>query len=92
MKLIAELHKPDVPLLPIGGFFTIAPMEAAIAVDLIQAKDTMSMHYGTWSSIAKDPQDFAKRVKRSTVHIIDIGGEIALYAVSIQIRKPHPNT
>jgi L-ascorbate metabolism protein UlaG (beta-lactamase superfamily) len=78
MKLIAELYKPDVALLPIGGFFTMGPMEAAIAADLIHAKDTFPMHYGTWPPIAQDPQDFARRVKKSTVHILDPGGEIEL--------------
>jgi L-ascorbate metabolism protein UlaG (beta-lactamase superfamily) len=78
MKLIAELYKPDVALLPIGGFFTMGPLEAAIAADLIQAKDTMPMHYGTWPPIAKDPKDFAERVKKSTVHILNVGEEIEL--------------
>ena len=70
MKLISELDKPDVALLPIGGFLTMGPTEAAIAADLIQTRDIFPMHCGTWPSISKDLRDFAKRVKKSTVHIL----------------------
>ena len=31
MKLIGETYKPEVAMLPIGGFFTMGPKEAARA-------------------------------------------------------------
>ena len=38
MKLIAEIYKPDVALLPIGDNFTMGPREAAYATRLLGAK------------------------------------------------------
>jgi len=38
MKLIGEMYKPQVALLPIGGFFTMDPEQAAMAVKLIKPR------------------------------------------------------
>ena len=38
MKLIAELYHPDVAMLPIGGFYTMGPKEAAVATRLLSPK------------------------------------------------------
>ena len=38
MKLIGEIYKPDVALLPIGDVFTMGPREAAFAVRLLGVK------------------------------------------------------
>jgi len=41
MKLIGELYKPDVALLPIGDLFTMGPREAAYAIRLLGVKDVV---------------------------------------------------
>jgi len=66
MKLIGELYKPDVALLPIGGFFTMDPKQAALAVKLIRPKTVIPMHYNTWDPIKVDPRDFQAMVKKSS--------------------------
>lgn len=66
MKLIGELYKPDVALLPIGGFFTMDPRQAAIATGLINPKIVIPMHYGTWPPIEQDPKEFEKLAKKSS--------------------------
>jgi len=48
MKLIGELYKPDVALLPIGDLFTMGPREAAYAIRLLGVKDVVPMHYATF--------------------------------------------
>ena len=48
MAIIGELHRPDVALLPIGDFYTMAPKEAAIAVRMLGVKHVIPMHYGTF--------------------------------------------
>jgi L-ascorbate metabolism protein UlaG (beta-lactamase superfamily) len=60
MKYIGELYKPDVALLPTGGFYTMGPREAAVAAGLIKAKYTIPMHYGTFPGIDSDPEEFRK--------------------------------
>jgi len=47
MKLIGERYKPDLVLLPIGGHFTMDPVDAAYAVkEWLKPKVVIPMHYG----------------------------------------------
>jgi L-ascorbate metabolism protein UlaG (beta-lactamase superfamily) len=66
MKLIGDLYKPDVALLPIGGFYTMDPKQAALAVKLLRPKYVVPMHYGTFESIRVDPEEFQKLVKKQS--------------------------
>jgi L-ascorbate metabolism protein UlaG (beta-lactamase superfamily) len=66
MRLIGELYKPDVALLPIGGFFTMDPRQAAMATGLINPKIAIPMHYGTWPPIEQDPKEFERLAKKSS--------------------------
>ncbi len=66
MKLIGELYKPEIAMLPIGGFYTMDPRQAALATELIGPKMVIPMHYGTWPPIEQDPREFAKLVKKSS--------------------------
>lgn len=71
MKLINELYKPDVGLIPIGGRFTMDVPTAAYAVnEFFDFKTCIPMHYDTFPPIKADVNDFAKRVTRSKVAIL----------------------
>ena len=48
MKLIGELYKPDLALLPIGDLYTMGPREAAYAIRLLGVKHVVPMHYATF--------------------------------------------
>ena len=63
MQYIGELYPPTVALLPIGGHFTMGPLEAAKAVELLKPKYAIPMHYNTFDVIKADPNEFAKYVK-----------------------------
>lgn len=66
----------DVALLPIGDNFTMGPEDAARAVDLIEPKVVIPMHYNTFDLIAQDPEAFKERVgARATVEILSPGDE-----------------
>lgn len=48
MKFIGEYYKPDVLLIPIGGNFTMDPVDAAYATrEWIKPKLVVPMHFGT---------------------------------------------
>jgi len=64
MKLIGEVYSPDVALLPIGGFFTMNPEQAAVAVQLISPRYAIPMHYNTFDVIKQDPYIFSEKVKK----------------------------
>ena len=55
MQLINELYRPDLALLPIGGFYTMDPREAAVAVRLLGVKHVIPMHYGTFPVLTGTP-------------------------------------
>jgi L-ascorbate metabolism protein UlaG (beta-lactamase superfamily) len=66
MKLIAELYKPDLAMLPIGDRFTMGPRDAAYAIRLLGAKHVIPMHYatfpfltGTVDHLRKETQEIA---------------------------------
>jgi len=64
MALIGELYSPDIALLPIGGHFTMGPVEAAKAVELIKPKAVIPMHYNTFPVISGDPNEFKNLVTK----------------------------
>ena len=59
MKLIGELHKPDIAILPVGDRFTMGPAHAKIAAEWIGAKTVIPCHYNTWPPIECDISAFA---------------------------------
>ena len=63
MKLIADLYKPEVAMLPIGGHFTMGPKEAALAVKLLEPKVVLPIHCGTFPMLTGTPEDLASRVQ-----------------------------
>ena len=63
MGLIGEIYRPDVALIPIGGYYTIGSSEAAKAVELIKPKVAIPMHYQTFPVLASSAEEFKKMVK-----------------------------
>jgi len=63
MRLIGEIYKPDVAMLPIGGHFTMDPVEAAKAVELVRPRVAVPMHYGTFPVLYGKPEEFKKLVE-----------------------------
>lgn len=66
MKLIAELYKPEVLILPVGGQFTMDAFEARKAVELVAPKIVIPVHYNTWPPLEMDVQKFKSEVESST--------------------------
>jgi L-ascorbate metabolism protein UlaG (beta-lactamase superfamily) len=62
MRLIAELYKPEIAMLPIGGFYTMDPKEGAMAAKLLGAKTVLPIHWGTFPPLTGTPQELASLV------------------------------
>lgn len=56
----------DVAVLPIGDWFTMGPADSIEAIKLIQPKQVLPAHYGTWPPIEQDAEAWAKLVRDST--------------------------
>jgi L-ascorbate metabolism protein UlaG (beta-lactamase superfamily) len=63
MKLIGELYKPDVALLPIGDHFTMGPREAAYATRFLGVKHVIPMHYATFPFLTGTPEQLKQQTK-----------------------------
>jgi L-ascorbate metabolism protein UlaG (beta-lactamase superfamily) len=79
MKLIAELYKPELGMLPIGGKYTMGPREAAMAAKYLELKSVLPIHFGTMPELAGTPEELEQ-------HLGDIGIEV------IKVRPGHPLT
>ncbi len=66
MKLIGELDRLDLALLPIGDNFTMGIDDAVIAASYLKAKAVIPYHYNTWPLIEADPQEFKQKVEQKT--------------------------
>ncbi len=66
MKLIGELDKLDLALLPIGDNFTMGIDDAVVAASFLKAETVIPYHYNTWPVIQADPEEFKKKVEEKT--------------------------
>jgi L-ascorbate metabolism protein UlaG (beta-lactamase superfamily) len=65
MKLIAQLYHPELAMLPIGGFYTMGPKEAALAVEFLQPKAILPIHFGTFPPLTGTPKELASLIDSS---------------------------
>jgi len=81
MRLIRELHSPDLAILPIGGHFTMGPKGAALAAELLGVRHVLPIHYGTFPLLAGTPQQLeaelaARGLGDVAVHALEPGGSL----------------
>ena len=62
MKLIGEMHNIDVALLPIGDNHSMGAADAAKAVEFLNPKIAIPMHYNTTPETQQDPAEFDDKV------------------------------
>jgi L-ascorbate metabolism protein UlaG (beta-lactamase superfamily) len=65
MKLICELYRPEVAMLPIGGHYTMDPKEAALAVSFLSPRVVLPLHFGTFPPLTGTPEQLAALVDAS---------------------------
>ena len=63
MTLIHQLYKPTVAMLPIGGFYTMDPKEAAFASGLLKPEVILPIHWGTFPPLVGTPEQLAALVE-----------------------------
>jgi L-ascorbate metabolism protein UlaG (beta-lactamase superfamily) len=62
MKLIQDLYRPEVAMLPIGGYYTMGPKEAALASQLLNPSIILPIHFGTFPPLTGTPDELAALV------------------------------
>ena len=74
LRLIGELYRPDLAMLPIGGHYTMGPGDAAAAVEMLGVTAVLPLHYGTFPILSGTPDAL-----RAALADRGLGG-IAVYA------------
>lgn len=68
MALIAELHRPEIGIVPIGDNYTMGAREAALAVNRwFDFRLVIPCHYATFPMLAQSADDFARMVEKGEV-------------------------
>jgi L-ascorbate metabolism protein UlaG (beta-lactamase superfamily) len=58
MRLIGDMYRPDVVLMPIGNHFVMSPQDAAMAIrDMIRPRYAIPIHYGTTPQLRGTPAE-----------------------------------
>jgi L-ascorbate metabolism protein UlaG (beta-lactamase superfamily) len=81
MRLIGERFRPQLAFLPIGGHFTMDPIAAAHAVELLGVAHVVGMHYGTFPILAGTPEQLRSELQARglgdvEVHVTVPGGTL----------------
>ena len=84
MALIGEIYHPQIAVLPIGGRFTMGPMEATHAIRLLKVPHVIPYHYGTFESLTDSANEF-RELSRSiiplTIHELKAGDILDCHSV-----------
>jgi len=62
MKLIAELYRPEIAVLPIGDHFTMGPRQAALAASFLVPKVILPVHWGTFPQLTGAPHQLKEEL------------------------------
>jgi L-ascorbate metabolism protein UlaG (beta-lactamase superfamily) len=72
MRLIAELYRPEIACLPIGDVFTMGPEQAAKACELLNVKQVLPIHHGTFPMLTGTPAVLRSLLEGRDVHVLDL--------------------
>src|SRR5437660_12293853 len=82
MALVSRFHKIDLMLVCIGDHFTMGPDRAAEAVKLVNPREVIPMHYGTFPILTGTPEAFERELKtrksNAQLRVMKIGQMLTL--------------
>jgi L-ascorbate metabolism protein UlaG (beta-lactamase superfamily) len=73
MELIRRLYAPELVFLPIGDLFTMGPKEAALAIELLQPRKVIPMHFGTFPPLTGKPEQVRDLAKAAEIWALEPG-------------------
>jgi L-ascorbate metabolism protein UlaG (beta-lactamase superfamily) len=83
MRLISELYRPDLALLPIGNTVVMSPFEAAHAVRLLGVRHVVPIHYSpeVLPVLTGTPEEFQEHLSKiapdAVMHVMAPGDDLA---------------
>jgi L-ascorbate metabolism protein UlaG (beta-lactamase superfamily) len=70
MRLIGEMHSPEIAFLPIGDCYTMGPDAAALAARMLGVRQVVPMHYGTFPELTGTPERLDTLLKPHGVDVL----------------------
>jgi L-ascorbate metabolism protein UlaG (beta-lactamase superfamily) len=70
MRLIGEMHAPEIAFLPIGDHYTMGPDAAARAARMLGVRQIVPMHYGTFPALTGTPERLRKLVEPHGIDVL----------------------
>ncbi|MCE0522488.1 MAG: metal-dependent hydrolase [Methylacidiphilales bacterium] len=77
MKIVHDLYKPNLAILPIGDFYTMGAEQAAYALNLLKPQFALGGHWGTWNGMPPGTPEALEK-------------ELAHYKIPTQLIKLKP--
>ena len=77
MKIVHDLYKPNLVILPIGDFYTMGAEQAAYALNLLRPQFALGGHWGTWNGMPPGTPEALEK-------------ELARYEITTQLIKLNP--
>jgi L-ascorbate metabolism protein UlaG (beta-lactamase superfamily) len=77
MKIVHDLYKPNLVILPIGDFYTMGAEQAAYALNLLKPQFAIGGHWGTWNGMPPGTPEALEK-------------ELAQYKLTTQLIKLKP--
>lgn len=72
MRLIGEMYKPEIAFLPIGDRFTMDPVAAAKACEMLGVRQVVPMHWGTFPLLTGTPTALKALVAPRGVEVLEL--------------------
>jgi L-ascorbate metabolism protein UlaG (beta-lactamase superfamily) len=72
MQLLAAVYQPAIAFLPIGDTYTMGPLQAAKACELLRVRQVIPMHYGTFPELTGTPAQLRELVRAIGVEVLEL--------------------
>ena len=72
MRLIGQMHAPEIAFLPIGDRFTMDPSAAALACELLGVRQVVPMHWGTFPLLTGTPSELKTHLAGTRVEVLEL--------------------
>ncbi|HEX5110869.1 MAG TPA: metal-dependent hydrolase [Vicinamibacterales bacterium] len=72
MRLIGEMYAPEIAFLPIGDRFTMDPVAAAKACELLGVRQVVPMHWGTFPALTGTPAQLKALVEPRGIQVLEL--------------------
>lgn len=73
MRLIGDMYRPDLVLIPIGGHFVMDPQQAAMVTrEMIKPRFAIPIHYGTLPVLRGTPAEFGAALGSGPARMVEL--------------------